>query len=111
MRNGGNGGNGTLGDCRKNRSTGGLERKADIGDIHLLLSYSSKADINISHNLTALHSAQQSEVGFYYWQIIRLSKGLAPEPQLGTFKAFLRHMTNDFKLNMKAMFPLVVVEL
>ena len=41
------------------------------------------------------------QVGFYYWQIIRLSKGLTPEPQLGTFKAFLRHMTNDFKLNIK----------
>jgi 2,4-dienoyl-CoA reductase-like NADH-dependent reductase (Old Yellow Enzyme family) len=44
------------------------------------------------------------QVGFYYWQIIRLSKGLTPEPQLGTFKAFLRHMTNDFKLNMKRKF-------
>ena len=41
------------------------------------------------------------QVGFYYWQIIRLSKGLTPDPQLGTFKAFLRHMTNDFKLNIK----------
>jgi 2,4-dienoyl-CoA reductase-like NADH-dependent reductase (Old Yellow Enzyme family) len=44
------------------------------------------------------------QVGFYYWQIIRLSKGLTPEPQLGTFKAFLRHMTNDFKLNIKRKF-------
>jgi len=44
------------------------------------------------------------QVGFYYWQIIRLSKGLTPEPQLGTFKAFLRHMTNDFKLNMQRKF-------
>jgi 2,4-dienoyl-CoA reductase-like NADH-dependent reductase (Old Yellow Enzyme family) len=44
------------------------------------------------------------QVGFYYWQIIRLSKGLTPEPQLGTFKAFLKHMTNDFRLNMKRKF-------
>jgi 2,4-dienoyl-CoA reductase-like NADH-dependent reductase (Old Yellow Enzyme family) len=44
------------------------------------------------------------QVGFYYWQIIRLSKGLTPEPQLGTFKSFLRHMTNDFKLNLKRKF-------
>ncbi|MFT6262093.1 MAG: 2,4-dienoyl-CoA reductase-like NADH-dependent reductase (Old Yellow Enzyme family) [Bermanella sp.] len=44
------------------------------------------------------------QVGFYYWQIIRLSRGLAPETQLGTFKAFLRHMTNDFKLNIKRKF-------
>lgn len=41
------------------------------------------------------------QVGFYYWQIIRLSKGLSPEPELGVFKAFTRHMSNDFKLNMR----------
>jgi 2,4-dienoyl-CoA reductase-like NADH-dependent reductase (Old Yellow Enzyme family) len=58
---------------------------------------------NSSSNLIkAINSFGQ--VGFYYWQIIRLSKGLAPEPQLGIFKAFLRHMTNDFKLNMKRKF-------
>ena len=58
---------------------------------------------NSSSNLIkAINSFGQ--VGFYYWQIIRLSKGLAPEPQLGTFKAFLKHMTNDFKLNMKRKF-------
>lgn len=39
------------------------------------------------------------QVGFYYWQIIRLSKGLVPEPELGTLKAFLKHMSNDFKLS------------
>ena len=58
---------------------------------------------NSSSNLIkAINSFGQ--VGFYYWQIIRLSKGLAPELQLGTFKAFLRHMTNDLKLNMKRKF-------
>ena len=58
---------------------------------------------NSSSNLIkAINSFGQ--VGFYYWQIIRLSKGLTPEPQLGTFKAFLRHMTNDLKLNMKRKF-------
>jgi 2,4-dienoyl-CoA reductase-like NADH-dependent reductase (Old Yellow Enzyme family) len=58
---------------------------------------------NSSSNLIkAINSFGQ--VGFYYWQIIRLSKGLTPEPQLGTFKAFLRHMTNDFKLNIKRKF-------
>ncbi|MFT4668386.1 MAG: hypothetical protein ACI9XB_005370, partial [Gammaproteobacteria bacterium] len=31
-------------------------------------------------------------------------KGLTPEPQLGTFKSFLRHMTNDFRLNLKRKF-------
>jgi 2,4-dienoyl-CoA reductase-like NADH-dependent reductase (Old Yellow Enzyme family) len=52
-----------------------------------------------SNLIKAINSFGQ--VGFYYWQIIRLSKGLTPEPQLGTFKSFLRHMTNDFKLNIK----------
>ncbi|MFT6896532.1 MAG: 2,4-dienoyl-CoA reductase-like NADH-dependent reductase (Old Yellow Enzyme family) [Paraglaciecola sp.] len=41
------------------------------------------------------------QVGFYYWQIIRLSKGLPPEPKLGVFRAFLRHVTNDFRLAMR----------
>ncbi|MFT5675107.1 MAG: 2,4-dienoyl-CoA reductase-like NADH-dependent reductase (Old Yellow Enzyme family) [Paraglaciecola sp.] len=44
------------------------------------------------------------QVGFYYWQIICLSKGLTPEPRLGTFRAFLKHMTNDFRLNMRRKF-------
>ena len=58
---------------------------------------------NSSSNLIkAINSFGQ--VGFYYWQIIRLSKGLTPEPRLSTFKAFLRHITNDFKLNMKRKF-------
>jgi 2,4-dienoyl-CoA reductase-like NADH-dependent reductase (Old Yellow Enzyme family) len=55
-----------------------------------------------SNLIKAINSFGQ--VGFYYWQIIRLSKGLTPEPQLGTFKSFLRHMTNDFKLNLKRKF-------
>ena len=55
-----------------------------------------------SNLIKAINSFGQ--VGFYYWQIIRLSKGLTPEPRLSTFKAFLRHMTNDFKLNMKRKF-------
>ena len=55
---------------------------------------------NSSSNLIkAINSFGQ--VGFYYWQIIRLSKGLSPEPSLGTFKAFMRHMINDFKLNIR----------
>ncbi len=55
---------------------------------------------NSSSNLIkAINSFGQ--VGFYYWQIIRLSKGLSPEPNLGTFNAFMRHMINDFKLNIR----------
>lgn len=55
---------------------------------------------NSSSNLIkAINSFGQ--VGFYYWQIIRLSKGLSPQPSLGTFNAFMRHMINDFKLNIR----------
>jgi 2,4-dienoyl-CoA reductase-like NADH-dependent reductase (Old Yellow Enzyme family) len=55
-----------------------------------------------SNLIKAINSFGQ--VGFYYWQIIRLSKGLTPQPQLGTFKAFLKHMTNDLRLNIKRKF-------
>jgi 2,4-dienoyl-CoA reductase-like NADH-dependent reductase (Old Yellow Enzyme family) len=55
-----------------------------------------------SNLIKAINSFGQ--VGFYYWQIMRLSKGLTPEPQLGTFKSFLKHMTNDLKLNVKRKF-------
>ena len=41
------------------------------------------------------------QVGFYYWQMIQLSKGLAPEPTLKVFRSFLRHIKNDIKLNIK----------
>ncbi len=44
------------------------------------------------------------QVGFYYWQIIRLGQGKAPEPELGVFRSFCRHMKNDFKLNMRRKF-------
>jgi 2,4-dienoyl-CoA reductase-like NADH-dependent reductase (Old Yellow Enzyme family) len=44
------------------------------------------------------------QVGFYYWQIIRLSEGLNPEPELKVFRSFQRHMRNDFKLNIKRKF-------
>lgn len=55
---------------------------------------------NSSSNLIkAINSFGQ--VGFYYWQIIRLSKGLPPEPKLRTFRAFVRHIKNDAKLNIR----------
>lgn len=58
---------------------------------------------NSSSNLIkAINSFGQ--VGFYYWQIIQLSRGKQPEPELGTFRAFIRHMKNDFRLNMRRKF-------
>jgi 2,4-dienoyl-CoA reductase-like NADH-dependent reductase (Old Yellow Enzyme family) len=41
------------------------------------------------------------QIGFYYWQIIRLSKGLKPEPNLGVFRSFVRHISNDFRLALR----------
>ncbi|MBT1451264.1 NADH:flavin oxidoreductase/NADH oxidase family protein [Glaciecola sp. XM2] len=41
------------------------------------------------------------QVGFYYWQIILLSKGLKPDPSLGVLKSFFKHITNDFRLAMR----------
>lgn len=41
----------------------------------------------------------QGQVGFYYWQIIRLSQGLQPDTSLTTWKAFWRHMKSDMMLS------------
>jgi 2,4-dienoyl-CoA reductase-like NADH-dependent reductase (Old Yellow Enzyme family) len=58
---------------------------------------------NSSVNLVkAINSFGQ--VGFYYWQIIRLAKGLPVETDLRVFRSFCRHMKNDFKLSMKRKF-------
>jgi 2,4-dienoyl-CoA reductase-like NADH-dependent reductase (Old Yellow Enzyme family) len=58
---------------------------------------------NSSFNLVkAINSFGQ--VGFYYWQIIRLSQGLPPEPDLRVFRSFSRHMKNDFTLSMRRKF-------
>ncbi len=41
------------------------------------------------------------QIGFYYWQIIRLSRGLPPQPKIGVLSSFLRHTFNDLKLNLR----------
>ena len=55
-----------------------------------------------SNLIKAINSFGQ--VGFYYWQIIKLSQGLQADTNIGTFSAFLKHMTRDFTLNMKRKF-------
>ena len=40
-------------------------------------------------------------VAFYYHQIIRLSQGLAPEPDLSVWQSFLRHSRNDVRLALR----------
>ena len=58
---------------------------------------------NSSSNLIkAVNSYGQ--VGFYYWQMILLSKGETPSPEIQTVRYFLRHMKNDFRLNMRRKF-------
>jgi 2,4-dienoyl-CoA reductase-like NADH-dependent reductase (Old Yellow Enzyme family) len=55
-----------------------------------------------SNMIKAINSFGQ--VGFYYWQIIRLSKGLGPDLKLRTFMAFFKHITNDIRLNIRRKF-------
>lgn len=43
-------------------------------------------------------------MGFYYWQIIRMSQGLEPQRDLGTFTAFRRHISNDKRLSSRRNF-------
>lgn len=41
------------------------------------------------------------QVGFYYWQIICLSKGLPIDTSLKVFRSFAGHMKRDFMLNLR----------
>jgi 2,4-dienoyl-CoA reductase-like NADH-dependent reductase (Old Yellow Enzyme family) len=54
---------------------------------------------NNSSSATIRSINAQGQVGFYYWQIIRLSQGLKPETTLTAWRAFWRHMRNDFALS------------
>jgi 2,4-dienoyl-CoA reductase-like NADH-dependent reductase (Old Yellow Enzyme family) len=55
---------------------------------------------NSSSNLIkAINSFGQ--VGFYYWQIIKLGRGELPDTRLRVFKSFLKHIINDARLNIR----------
>jgi len=41
------------------------------------------------------------QVGFYYWQIICLSKNQPIDTSLKVFNSFVKHMSRDFSLNMR----------
>lgn len=41
------------------------------------------------------------QVGFYYYQMIRLAAGQKPDTGLGVFRSFVKHMLNDTRLNIK----------
>ena len=54
---------------------------------------------NNSSSATIRAINAQGQIGFYYWQIIRLSQGLSPDTSLTVWKAFWRHMKNDMSLS------------
>ena len=41
------------------------------------------------------------QIGYYYWQIIRLARGEEPQPELSTVRACVRHPANDVRLAMR----------
>ncbi len=41
------------------------------------------------------------QVGFYYWQIIRLANGQSPEITTSVLRYFFKHVTNDLRLNIR----------
>ena len=41
------------------------------------------------------------QIGFYYWQIICLSKNQSVDTSLKVFRSFVGHLSRDFKLNLK----------
>lgn len=80
----------------------GAINKLDDYEQELVLGTGFWGNNSPSNIIKAINNFGQ--VGFYYWQIIRISKGLNPEPELKVFRSFLRHIRNDFKLNMKRKF-------
>ena len=88
-------------DCSTQLKLGTLD-KLDDYEQQLVLGKGIWGN-NSSYNvIKAINSFGQ--VGFYYWQMIRLSKGQEPEPEMKVLKSFLKHLRNDFKLNMKRKF-------
>ena len=41
------------------------------------------------------------QIGYYYWQILRLARGEEPQPELSTVRACVRHLANDVRLAMR----------
>jgi 2,4-dienoyl-CoA reductase-like NADH-dependent reductase (Old Yellow Enzyme family) len=88
-------------DCPKKLINGEIERLDDY-EQQLVLGKGFWGNNSSSNLIKAINSYGQ--VGFYYWQMILLSKGLPPSPKIQTLRYFLRHMTNDFRLNMRRKF-------
>lgn len=88
-------------DCSRQLIAGTLDQLDDY-EQGLVLGSGFWGNNSRSNLVKAINSFGQ--VGFYYWQIIRLGEGKAPEPELKVFRSFLRHMKNDFRLNVRRKF-------
>jgi 2,4-dienoyl-CoA reductase-like NADH-dependent reductase (Old Yellow Enzyme family) len=82
-------------DCSRQLIEGVLDKVDDYEQTLVLGKgiWGNNSSLNL---IKAINSFGQ--VGFYYWQIIRLSEGRIPEPELKVLPAFFRHMQNDFRL-------------
>ncbi len=85
-------------DCSRRLIEGTLDQLDDY-EQGLVLGSGFWGNNSSSNLVKAINSFGQ--VGFYYWQIIRLGEGKPPEPGLKVFRSFLRHMKNDFRLNLQ----------
>ena len=85
-------------DCSKHLIEQSIEQLDDYENGLVLgkAFWGNNSSLNL---IKAINSFGQ--VGFYYWQIIRLSNGLAPDTSLRVFKSFLKHMWNDARLNIR----------
>jgi 2,4-dienoyl-CoA reductase-like NADH-dependent reductase (Old Yellow Enzyme family) len=85
-------------NCSKQLIEGTID-KLDDYEHRLVLGKGYWGNNSSSNLVKAINSFGQ--VGFYYWQIILLGRGRAPDPSPGVFKCFLKHMINDAKLNIR----------
>jgi 2,4-dienoyl-CoA reductase-like NADH-dependent reductase (Old Yellow Enzyme family) len=83
-------------DCSKQLIDGTLDQLDDF-EKDLVLGTGFWGNNSSSSLIKAINSFGQ--VGFYYWQIILLSKGAQPDPKTGPFKYFLWHTTRDLFKN------------
>ena len=85
-------------DC-SNKLLGGMLDQLDTYEHNLVLGrgfWGNNSPLNLIKAINAF-----GQVGFYYWQIICLSRGEQPHVELGTFSAFWRHIVNDVRLALR----------
>ncbi|MDM7859587.1 NADH:flavin oxidoreductase/NADH oxidase family protein [Alteromonas sp. ASW11-36] len=85
-------------DCSQKLIAGEIEAIDDY-EHNLVLGtgfWGNNSSLNL---IKAINSFGQ--VGFYYYQMIRLAAGQQPDTNLGVFRSFVKHMLNDTRLNIK----------